>query len=66
MKENLLALYPSVGENLDYVNENLVNTNIKVNFIYRKEDTFCWEFAKKGFFKFKENIPRIMKEFQLG
>ena len=59
-------VYPSVGENLDYVNENLVNTNIKVNFIYRKEDTFCWEFAKKGFFKFKENIPRIMKEFQLG
>ena len=23
------------------------------------EDLFAWKFAKKGFFKFKENIPKI-------
>ena len=38
IKENLLALYPSIGENLDYLNTN----NLKnINFLYRKIDQFC-------------------------
>jgi hypothetical protein len=25
----------------------------------RDEDLFAWKFARRGFFKFKENIPKI-------
>ena len=52
-------IYPGVGENLDFINEfkNLHNKNI-FNLV-RDEDLFAWKFAKKGFFKFKENIPKI-------
>ena len=34
--ENIIGLYPTVGENLDYLNSN----NIKLNFLYRKLDQF--------------------------
>ena len=36
---------------------NLYNKQI-FNLV-RDEDLFAWKFAKKGFFKFKENIPKI-------
>ena len=52
-------IYPGVGENYDFITEfkNLHNKNI-FNLV-RDEDLFAWKFAKKGFFKFKENIPKI-------
>ena len=60
MKENLLALYPSIGENLDYLNTN----NLKnINFLYRKIDQYSWKYCNKGFFNFKSYIPKIVKEF---
>ena len=58
--EPLVALYPSVGENLDFLNKN----NIKnIEFIYRKIDKFSWKFCNKGFFNFKNYIPKIIQEF---
>tara|TARA_B100000401_G_scaffold200047_1_gene134867 strand:- start:65 stop:1210 length:1146 start_codon:yes stop_codon:yes gene_type:complete len=60
MKENLLALYPSVGENLDYINSN----NLKnINFLYRKIDQYSWKYCNKGFFNFKNCIPKIVQKF---
>ena len=60
MKENLLALYPSIGENLDYLNKN----NLKnINFLYRKIDQYSWKYCNKGFFNFKSYIPKIVQEF---
>ena len=60
MKENLLALYPSIGENLDFLNEN----NLKnINFLYRKIDQYSWKYCNKGFFNFKSYIPKIVQEF---
>ena len=60
MKENLLALYPSVGENLDYINSN----NLKnINFLYRKIDQYSWKYCNKGFFNFKNYIPKIVQKF---
>ena len=60
MKENLFALYPSVGENLDYINSN----NFKnINFLYRKIDQYSWKYCNKGFFNFKNYIPKIVQEF---
>ena len=60
MKENLLALYPSIGENLDYINSN----NFKnISFLYRKIDQYSWKYCNKGFFNFKNYIPKIVQEF---
>ena len=60
IKEPLYALYPSVGENLDYLQLNHLK-NIK--FIYREIDQFSWQFCNKGFFIFKNHIPKIVTKF---
>ena len=58
-KESLLALYPSVSENLDYINSN----NLKnISFLYRKIDQYSWKYCNKGFFNFKNYIPKIIQE----
>ena len=59
--DNIIALYPTVGENLDYLNFN----NIKLNFLYRKLDQFSWQNCNKGFFNFKNYIPKIISKFIL-
>ncbi len=57
--ENYYGLYPTVGENLDYLNLN----NLKVDFIYRNLDQFSWQYCNKGFFNFKNYIPKIISTF---
>ena len=54
--ENYYAVYPAVGENLDYLNSN----NIKMNFLYRNLDQLAWQYCNKGFFNFKNYIPKIV------
>ncbi len=54
--ENCYILYPTVGENLDYLNSN----NIKIDFLYRKLDQYSWQYCNKGFFNFKNYIPKII------
>ncbi len=58
--EDAYALYPSIGESLDYLKSKEFN-NIK--FLYRKLDQFSWQYCNKGFFNFKNYIPRIISEF---
>ena len=57
------VVYPSVGENLDFLKEIQNQNNTSFNFLTREEDIFCWEFSNKGFFNFKKNIPHILKKF---
>ena len=57
--ENCFGLYPTVGENLDYLNSN----NIKLDFLYRNLDKFSWQYCNKGFFNFKKFIPKIISTF---
>jgi len=57
--KNVISLYPTVGENLDYLNSN----NIKLNFLYRKLDQYSWQYCNKGFFNFKNYIPKIITMF---
>ena len=54
--ENYYGLYPTVGENLDYLNLN----NLKVDFLYRNLDELAWQYCNKGFFNFKNYIPKII------
>ncbi len=58
--EDSYALYPSIGENLDYLNLNHL-TNIK--FLFRNLDKFSWQYCNKGFFNFKNYIPKIVQNF---
>jgi len=53
------GLYPSVGENLDYLQSN----NLKINFLYRDLDQLAWQYCNKGFFNFKNYIPKIISAF---
>ena len=59
VNEKVLALYPTVGENLDYLNSN----NFKIDFLYRKLDQYSWQYCNKGFFNFKNYIPKIISNF---
>ena len=53
------GLYPTVGENLDFINTN----NLKIEFLHRKLDQFSWQYCNKGFFNFKNYIPKIITTF---
>jgi len=57
--ENYYGLYPTVGENLDFINSN----NLKINFLYRNLDQLAWQYCNKGFFNFKNYIPKIVSSF---
>ncbi len=57
--ENYYGLYPTVGENLDFLNSN----NLKTNFLYRNLDKLAWQYCNKGFFNFKNYIPKIVSSF---
>ena len=54
-------IYPCVGDNDDFIRVFEEKNKIRVKRLVRTEDLFAWKFAKKGFFKFKENIPAISK-----
>ncbi len=54
--ENCCGLYPTIGENLDYLKSN----NLKVDFLYRSLDQLAWQYCNKGFFNFKNYIPKIV------
>ena len=57
--ENCYGLYPAVGESLDYLNSNDIN----VSFLYRSLDQLAWQYCNKGFFNFKNYIPKIVSTF---
>ena len=59
ISDQIIGLYPTVGENLDYLNSN----NLKLNFLYRKLDQYSWQYCNKGFFNFKNYIPKIISTF---
>ncbi len=59
INEKVIALYPTVSENLNYLNSN----NLKLDFLYRKLDQYSWQYCNKGFFNFKNYIPKIITTF---
>ena len=60
INEPTYALYPTIGENLDYIKYNKLNN---IQFLYREIDQFSWQFCNKGFFNFKNYIPKIITKF---
>ena len=58
--DSIYAVYPSVGENLDFINLNKLKN---IQFLYRKIDQLSWQYCNKGFFNFKNYIPKIITTF---
>ena len=58
--EEVYALYPAVGENLNFIQNNQLKN---IRFLYRKLDQFSWQYCNKGFFNFKSYIPKIIANF---
>ena len=54
-------IYTSIGDNYDFIKRFQENNKLIVKILVRPEDLYAWKFAKRGFFKFKENIPAINK-----
>ena len=50
----------SSEKNFDYINSNGLKN---ISFLYRKIDQYSWKYCNKGFFNFKNYIPKIINEF---
>ena len=61
--DDVYALYPSIGENLDFINSNELKN---IQFLYRKIDQLSWQYCNKGFFNFKNYIPKIIQNISLN
>ncbi len=59
--DSCYCLYPAVGENLDYINQNSLKN---IEFLFRKLDQNSWKFCNKGFFNFKKYIPKIVENLE--
>ena len=59
------VIHPGIGENYSYLNNVRKKYNLTLNFILREEDKFSWQFSNKGYFNFKNNIPKILTSFNL-
>ena len=55
-------LYPCVGENLDFL---YTHKHKNISFLYREIDQIAWKYCNKGFFNFKNYIPKIVEGIRL-
>ena len=58
INENVNAIYPFVGENLDFLTNN---TNKNLNFLYRKIDRVSLQYCNKGFLILKIIFQKYLK-----
>jgi len=65
-KKDFDVIYPSVGENMSFLNRIMKKNNLMINYLIRNEDKYCWQFSNKGYFNFKSNIPKILSKFKLN
>jgi hypothetical protein len=53
-------VYPHIGDTWDAMRRLRDGAGVPLHPLKRPQDLFCWQFAKKGFFNFKKNIPEII------
>ncbi len=59
------VIHPCIGENHSFLNSLRKKQDLKLNFILMEEDKYSWQFSNKGYFNFKNNIPKILTSFNL-
>jgi hypothetical protein len=58
--KNIITPYINCGYENDFMNE--IKKKIKITYLARDYDQLCYPFATKGFFGFKEHIPKILSK----
>ena len=56
--KNIILPYLAVGYENDFIKE--IKKECNIYYLARDYDKYCWQFSTKGFFKFKEQIPKIL------
>ena len=59
--KNIIFPYLAVGYENDFIKE--IKKEFNIYYLARDYDKHCWQYSTKGFFKFKEQIPKIMSKF---
>ena len=59
--KNIIFPYLAVGYENDFIKE--IKKECNIYYLARDYDKYCWQFSTKGFFKFKEQIPKILSKF---
>ena len=59
--KNIIFPYLAVGYENDFIKE--IKKEFNIYYLARDYDKYCWQFSTKGFFKFKEQIPKIITKF---
>jgi hypothetical protein len=57
----IILPYLTTGYENDFI--STIKNEINVKYLNRDYDKFCWPFATKGYFAFKEQIPKIIAKF---
>ena len=56
--KNIVMPYLTCGYENDFISE--IKNEIKILYLARDYDQYCFQFSNKGFFGFKEQIPKIL------
>ncbi len=56
--KNIIFPYLAVGYENDFIKE--IKKEFNIYYLARDYDKYCWQYSTKGFFKFKEQIPKIL------
>ena len=59
--KNIIFPYLAAGYENDFIKE--IKKECNIYYLARDYDKYCWQFSTKGFFKFKEQIPKIITKF---
>jgi len=56
--KNIVTPYLTCGYENDFISK--IKGEIKISYLARDYDQYCFQFSNKGFFGFKEQIPKIL------
>jgi hypothetical protein len=56
--KNIVMPYLTCGYENDFISK--IKNEIKITYLARDYDQYCFQFSNKGFFAFKEQIPKIL------
>ena len=59
--KQVILPYLNVGYENDFIQS--IKKEVNITYSVRDYDRYCWQFATKGFFKFKEQIPKVLAKF---
>jgi len=59
--KNVVMPYLICGYENDFIRK--IKNEIKITYLARDYDQYCFQFSNKGFFGFKEQIPKILVKF---